>query len=144
MKNLKKNKKGFTLIEIIVVLVIMGILIAIAVPSVLGYVNKAKDQKYLAEARGYYIGAQGIVTSKNGKDEAVTTADLYAAKVEADAGIVKTESNITASVCDVTTDVGKAKITECKYAVKGNTDRYISIKPNKEAEFVSGTVPTES
>ena len=42
MKSLKRNKKGFTLIEIIVVLVIMGILIAIAVPSVLGYVNKAK------------------------------------------------------------------------------------------------------
>lgn len=36
MKSLKRNKKGFTLIEIIVVLVIMGILIAIAVPSVLG------------------------------------------------------------------------------------------------------------
>lgn len=33
MKSLKRNKKGFTLIEIIVVLVIMGILIAIAVPS---------------------------------------------------------------------------------------------------------------
>lgn len=50
MKSLKRNKKGFTLIEIIVVLVIMGILIAIAVPSVLGYVNKAKEQRYLSDA----------------------------------------------------------------------------------------------
>lgn len=57
MKSLKRNKKGFTLIEIIVVLVIMGILIAIAVPSVLGYVNKAKEQRYLSDARAYYIGA---------------------------------------------------------------------------------------
>ncbi|MFR5751272.1 type IV pilin protein [Faecalibacillus intestinalis] len=32
------NKKGFTLVEIIVVLVILAILAAIAVPSVLGYV----------------------------------------------------------------------------------------------------------
>lgn len=31
------NKKGFTLVEIIVVLVILAILAAIAVPSVLGY-----------------------------------------------------------------------------------------------------------
>ena len=32
------NKKGFTLVEIIVVLVILAILAAIAAPSVLGYV----------------------------------------------------------------------------------------------------------
>lgn len=36
------NKKGFTLVEIIVVLVILAILAAIAVPSVLGYVEEAK------------------------------------------------------------------------------------------------------
>ena len=37
------NKKGFTLVEIIVVLVILAILAAIAVPSVLGYVEEAKN-----------------------------------------------------------------------------------------------------
>ena len=36
------NKKGFTLVEIIVVLVILAILAAIAVPSVLWYVEEAK------------------------------------------------------------------------------------------------------
>ena len=40
--NKKGNKKGFTLVEIIVVLVILAILAAIAVPSVLGYVEQAK------------------------------------------------------------------------------------------------------
>ena len=37
------NRKGFTLVEIIVVLVILAILAAIAVPSVLGYVEEAKN-----------------------------------------------------------------------------------------------------
>lgn len=37
-----KNKKGFTLVEIIVVLVILAILAAIVAPSVLGYVEQAK------------------------------------------------------------------------------------------------------
>ena len=48
------NKKGFTLVEIIVVLVILAILAAIAVPSVLGYVEEAKKEKYIAEARSIY------------------------------------------------------------------------------------------
>ena len=41
------NKKGFTLVEIIVVLVILAILAAIAVPSVLGYVEEAKKKNIL-------------------------------------------------------------------------------------------------
>ena len=44
------NKKGFTLVEIIVVLVILAILAAIAVPSVLGYVEEAKKEKNFAES----------------------------------------------------------------------------------------------
>ena len=52
------NKKGFTLIEIIVVLVILAILAAIAVPSVLGYVEEAKKEKYIAEAKAIYTVIQ--------------------------------------------------------------------------------------
>ena len=50
-KKLKKNKKGFTLVEIIVVLVILAILAAIAIPTMLGFVNDAKGKAYIAEAR---------------------------------------------------------------------------------------------
>ena len=42
-----KNKKGFTLVEIIVVLVILAILAAIAIPSLIRYVNEAKDTHYI-------------------------------------------------------------------------------------------------
>lgn len=40
-KNLKSDK-GFTLIEVIVVLVIIAILMSIAIPSILGYIEKTK------------------------------------------------------------------------------------------------------
>ena len=51
---MKINKKGFTLVEIIVVLVILAIL----VPSVLGYVEEAKKEKYIAEAKAIYTVIQ--------------------------------------------------------------------------------------
>lgn len=54
MKRLMQNRKGFTLIEIIVVVVVLAVLMAVAVPSVLKYVNEADDAKYMAEARSIY------------------------------------------------------------------------------------------
>ncbi len=39
--NMEKNKKGFTLIELVVVMVIVGILSAVSVPIYRGYVEKA-------------------------------------------------------------------------------------------------------
>ena len=52
------NKKGFTLVEIIVVLVILAILAAIAVPAVLGYVDESKKTRYIEEAHSIYTVIQ--------------------------------------------------------------------------------------
>lgn len=39
---LKRNKRGFTLIELIVVMAIIGILVMLAMPKFMGYTEKAK------------------------------------------------------------------------------------------------------
>ena len=54
----KHNKKGFTLVEIIVVLVVLAILAAIAIPAVLGYIDDAKKSKYTEEARAIFLVVQ--------------------------------------------------------------------------------------
>lgn len=46
---MRLNKRGFTLIEIIVVVVILAVLLAVAVPSVLKYINTADEAPALTE-----------------------------------------------------------------------------------------------
>lgn len=52
------NKKGFTLIELIVVLVILAILAAAAVPAMMGYVEKARAAQHYAEIRAAIVSAK--------------------------------------------------------------------------------------
>lgn len=85
LRELKKNKKGFTLIEIIVVVVILAVLMAVAVPSVLNYLNEADNAKYEAQARAVLIAAQTEVAkeavtatgySENIYDKVVASSDV--------------------------------------------------------------------
>lgn len=51
MNKLRKNKKGFTLIELIVVMVILGILVLLAAPRFLNYRKKAEVATMQADAK---------------------------------------------------------------------------------------------
>ena len=53
-----KNKKGFTLVELIVVLVILAILAALLIPALTGYIDKANKEKIVSETRMVAMAVQ--------------------------------------------------------------------------------------
>lgn len=60
---MKINKKGFTLIELIVVIAIIGVLAMILVPSMMGYVRKSRRLSDLTTAREIRNDAGAVVAS---------------------------------------------------------------------------------
>ncbi|SDX34215.1 type II secretion system protein [Eubacterium barkeri] len=74
MKKLMKTR-GFTLVEIIVVLVILAVIAAFTIPAMLGFVEDARGKAAIAEAREVYVAAQGAATELIGTLDKVPVND---------------------------------------------------------------------
>ncbi|MCR5099981.1 MAG: type II secretion system GspH family protein [Butyrivibrio sp.] len=78
LNNLKKDKKGFTLVELIVVLVILAILMAVLIPALLGWIDKARNSQVTTNANAALVAAQGLADEYYG----TTTSSITAAKAK--------------------------------------------------------------
>ena len=72
----KNKKKGFTLVELIVVLAILAILAAMLVPALTGYIDKANEKKIIATARQYYVAAQTVVSEAYANDIEIESIEI--------------------------------------------------------------------
>lgn len=63
-----KKTKGFTLVELVVVIAIIGVLASILVPTMLTYIRKAKLKAANTNAKTAYHAVAQFVANKNAQD----------------------------------------------------------------------------
>ena len=79
---LNRTKKAFTLLELIVVLLVLGILAAIAVPTFATVKQNAAERTFQTSAEAIARNATAIAASTNDGNNSVSPADVTAALAE--------------------------------------------------------------
>lgn len=81
--NTRRSKKGFTLVELIVVIAILGVLAAIIVPTTLHFVNQGRDEAARSDLVAYrdavnrgLTGLKDTSITANVITDILSTADL--------------------------------------------------------------------
>lgn len=124
-KIVKKAQAGFTLIELMIVVAIIGILAAVAIPAYQSYVAKSKFAAALAEVSA---GKTGLDVQLNDTPDIAADTDVLAA-----AGLKATSTN-----CGNAAVAASGGVTSLTCTIAGGPAD-VAGKPIKQARAADGT-----
>ena len=127
-----KEKRGFTLVELIVVLVILAILAALLVPALTGYIDKAKKSQVIAETRMLHTAIQTEMSELYGKSNIIKeTTDVKSTFL---ATKTATPNGSTETVTRYQTIVKLSEVPSLQEGGNGRFGAYIS--PSGKVAFI--------
>ena len=71
------NKKGFTIVELVIVIAVIAILAAVMIPTFSGMVKKSKDSAAMQQAQSAYTAVVGVTDYGTLDNEDDTKVDAY-------------------------------------------------------------------